>query len=219
MRLSTSVVTLTRINPYSDQPIHNVEYGVSSELCSAWSPLTPLIRSLDPQCTPLKHRYDSCFNLWFEGYLQPALDVRASTSLQNRLNNADNAAASRVSERRDEPAGPVQSAAPTAASRRPLVTSWSGAFRARGVSTNAPGSSSTSAPTPTSQATTYAEFPPSAIVSIDRRGKTRSQIKAEEYEAACGGLWRDYQGCLKVRSASRVQARLADSIGRCRAQH
>ncbi|EIW67710.1 hypothetical protein TREMEDRAFT_33545, partial [Tremella mesenterica DSM 1558] len=30
--------------------------------------------SLSPECSPFKQRYDSCFNLWFEGYLQPALD-------------------------------------------------------------------------------------------------------------------------------------------------
>ncbi|EJT99444.1 hypothetical protein DACRYDRAFT_23966 [Dacryopinax primogenitus] len=27
--------------------------------------------SLKPECTPLKHKYDACFNTWFEGYLQP----------------------------------------------------------------------------------------------------------------------------------------------------
>jgi TRIAP1/MDM35 family protein len=27
--------------------------------------------SLAPECTSLKHAYDSCFNSWFAGYLQP----------------------------------------------------------------------------------------------------------------------------------------------------
>ncbi|KAJ7125250.1 mitochondrial distribution/morphology family 35/apoptosis, partial [Mycena epipterygia] len=27
--------------------------------------------SLSPECTPLKKEYDSCFNVWFEGYLEP----------------------------------------------------------------------------------------------------------------------------------------------------
>ncbi|KAF8325847.1 mitochondrial distribution/morphology family 35/apoptosis [Cantharellus anzutake] len=27
--------------------------------------------SLSPECTPLKKEYDSCFNSWFEGYLEP----------------------------------------------------------------------------------------------------------------------------------------------------
>lgn len=38
--------------------------------------------SLAPECTPLKHEYDTCFNAWFEGYLEPA--VAASTSVEKR---------------------------------------------------------------------------------------------------------------------------------------
>ncbi|KAJ7503093.1 hypothetical protein B0H11DRAFT_1711395 [Mycena galericulata] len=29
--------------------------------------------SLSPECTPLKQEYDSCFNVWFEGYLEPII--------------------------------------------------------------------------------------------------------------------------------------------------
>jgi len=36
--------------------------------------------SLSPECTPLKHAYDQCFNSWFEGYLQPAIQSTASSS-------------------------------------------------------------------------------------------------------------------------------------------
>ncbi|KAF8837178.1 hypothetical protein BDN67DRAFT_973278 [Paxillus ammoniavirescens] len=32
-----------------------------------------MAHSLTPGCTPLKHAYDSCFNTWFEGYLEPAI--------------------------------------------------------------------------------------------------------------------------------------------------
>ncbi|KDR66164.1 hypothetical protein GALMADRAFT_259621 [Galerina marginata CBS 339.88] len=39
-------------------------------------------QSLSPQCTPLKQQYDSCFNTWFEGYLEPA--VTASKSPETR---------------------------------------------------------------------------------------------------------------------------------------
>jgi TRIAP1/MDM35 family protein len=31
-----------------------------------------MAESLSPECTPLKHAYDTCFNAWFEGYLEPA---------------------------------------------------------------------------------------------------------------------------------------------------
>ncbi|KAF7297990.1 hypothetical protein HMN09_01019900 [Mycena chlorophos] len=36
--------------------------------------------SLAPACTPLKQEYDSCFNLWFEGYLEPTLANATETS-------------------------------------------------------------------------------------------------------------------------------------------
>jgi TRIAP1/MDM35 family protein len=29
-------------------------------------------QSLAPECTQLKHAYDTCFNNWFAGYLQPS---------------------------------------------------------------------------------------------------------------------------------------------------
>ncbi|KAG6812388.1 hypothetical protein H0H92_003069 [Tricholoma furcatifolium] len=31
--------------------------------------------SLIPECTPLKLKYDACFNAWFEGYLEPAVAI------------------------------------------------------------------------------------------------------------------------------------------------
>ncbi|KAF9788620.1 hypothetical protein BJ322DRAFT_1019132 [Thelephora terrestris] len=34
-----------------------------------------MAHSLSPECTPLKHAYDSCFNAWFAGYLEPTLTV------------------------------------------------------------------------------------------------------------------------------------------------
>ncbi|KAG9226541.1 hypothetical protein PLEOSDRAFT_22046 [Pleurotus ostreatus PC15] len=36
-----------------------------------------MAHSLSDECTPLKHKYDSCFNAWFEGYLEPAMNVSA----------------------------------------------------------------------------------------------------------------------------------------------
>jgi hypothetical protein len=32
-----------------------------------------MAHSLSPECTPLKQAYDSCFNAWFAGYLEPTL--------------------------------------------------------------------------------------------------------------------------------------------------
>ncbi|KZO92990.1 hypothetical protein CALVIDRAFT_486731 [Calocera viscosa TUFC12733] len=36
-----------------------------------------MAHSLKPECTPLKHKYDACFNAWFEGYLSPVLADQA----------------------------------------------------------------------------------------------------------------------------------------------
>ena len=38
--------------------------------------------SLLEECTPLKRKYDACFNAWFEGYLEPA--VSASVTPEQR---------------------------------------------------------------------------------------------------------------------------------------
>jgi len=37
--------------------------------------LRVMAHSLSEACTPLKHQYDSCFNAWFEGYLEPAVAI------------------------------------------------------------------------------------------------------------------------------------------------
>jgi hypothetical protein len=39
---------------------------------------TAMAHSLDERCTRLKLEYDSCFNSWFEGYLEPAVSASAS---------------------------------------------------------------------------------------------------------------------------------------------
>ena len=39
---------------------------------------TTMAHSLEERCTPLKLEYDSCFNSWFEGYLEPAVSASAS---------------------------------------------------------------------------------------------------------------------------------------------
>ncbi|KAI8971325.1 mitochondrial distribution/morphology family 35/apoptosis, partial [Trametes punicea] len=35
-------------------------------------------QSLSDKCTPLKRKYDACFNAWFEGYLEPAVSAFAN---------------------------------------------------------------------------------------------------------------------------------------------
>ncbi|KAI0703282.1 mitochondrial distribution/morphology family 35/apoptosis [Earliella scabrosa] len=41
-----------------------------------------MAHSLSEECTPLKRKYDACFNAWFEGYLEPA--VSASVTPEQR---------------------------------------------------------------------------------------------------------------------------------------
>lgn len=41
-----------------------------------------MAHSLSPECTPLKHEYDTCFNAWFEGYLEPAVAASATPAQQ-----------------------------------------------------------------------------------------------------------------------------------------
>ena len=36
--------------------------------------------SLSDECTPMKREYDSCFNAWFEGYLEPAVIASSAYS-------------------------------------------------------------------------------------------------------------------------------------------
>ncbi|EIW78715.1 hypothetical protein CONPUDRAFT_108712 [Coniophora puteana RWD-64-598 SS2] len=43
-----------------------------------------MAHSLSPECTPLKHAYDSCFNTWFESYLQPAVAQNANATPAQR---------------------------------------------------------------------------------------------------------------------------------------
>ncbi|KAK1225266.1 hypothetical protein PQX77_007792 [Marasmius sp. AFHP31] len=40
--------------------------------------------SLSPECTPLKKEYDSCFNSWFEGYLEPAVSISSQAPQQQQ---------------------------------------------------------------------------------------------------------------------------------------
>lgn len=39
-----------------------------------------MAHSLSDPCTPLKHEYDTCFNAWFEGYLEPAVAASKGTA-------------------------------------------------------------------------------------------------------------------------------------------
>ena len=48
-----------------------------------------MAHSLSEECTPLKHEYDSCFNAWFEGYLEPAVTTSSQTRSDYTKRKAD----------------------------------------------------------------------------------------------------------------------------------
>ncbi|KAH9958369.1 mitochondrial distribution/morphology family 35/apoptosis [Lactifluus volemus] len=43
-----------------------------------------MAHSLNERCTQLKLDYDSCFNSWFEGYLEPAVSASASPESRSK---------------------------------------------------------------------------------------------------------------------------------------
>ena len=45
--------------------------------------------SLSDHCTPLKREYDSCFNAWFEGYLEPAVSATPAERLKHSQDKAE----------------------------------------------------------------------------------------------------------------------------------
>ncbi|PSS34129.1 hypothetical protein PHLCEN_2v1839 [Hermanssonia centrifuga] len=48
-----------------------------------------MAHSLSDDCTPLKREYDSCFNAWFEGYLEPAVAATPAERLQHAQGKAE----------------------------------------------------------------------------------------------------------------------------------
>ncbi|ODN83225.1 hypothetical protein, variant [Cryptococcus amylolentus CBS 6039] len=166
------------------------------------------MQSLSPECTPLKHRYDTCFNLWFEGYLQPALDGRpvvaypSTTSSAPSTPSSSSSATSAVA-----PPPATQANAEEERKKKPLITSWAASIARR--SPVAPRQSQHAHFGHHGQAADVGEraglesqdHPQGGYdveeFEIDTTGKTRAQIKAEEYDRACGALWKDYQGCLQ----------------------
>ncbi|KIJ96096.1 hypothetical protein K443DRAFT_682564 [Laccaria amethystina LaAM-08-1] len=48
-----------------------------------------MANSLSAECTPLKEKYDTCFNAWFEGYLEPAVAASSSERAAYSKQKAD----------------------------------------------------------------------------------------------------------------------------------
>jgi hypothetical protein len=160
---------------------YHLQYGVSLPLRIKANPQ----RSLSPECTPLKQRYDSCFNAWFEGYLQPALD--SSSRRPAVLDPSPSAETS-------SEASSASSSCPDPTAR--IATSWAHAFRSKRT-VDIP----LERVTPGPPSPDYFIRPTQTTLQpvVDVKGKTRAQIKAEEYERNCGQVWKEYHKCLTVR--------------------
>ncbi|KAG8755493.1 hypothetical protein FRC14_003991 [Serendipita sp. 396] len=50
-----------------------------------------MAQSISPECTPLKHKYDTCFNAWLESYLSPEVTnaIKSSSTSSNSASNDD----------------------------------------------------------------------------------------------------------------------------------
>ncbi|KAL1413109.1 hypothetical protein Q8F55_000858 [Vanrija albida] len=183
-----------------------------------------LEQSLAEECTPLKQRYDGCFNLWFEGYLQPALD---SASLASRreleLSSLSSAPTATPEPSPSSAAAPAPAPAPTPApfhlppQAARHATSWglSSAFRARPAPVPTPAAAQSPADDMVSAA--HVHHAPDEREPLDTSGMSRAQAKAAEYERHCGAAWRAYQGCL--RKAISANPNLTTLLDQAREEH
>ena len=55
-----------------------------------------MAHSLSEECTPLKREYDTCFNAWFEGYLEPAVSTSSNPEERHKFAQAKAAEYSRT---------------------------------------------------------------------------------------------------------------------------
>ncbi|RSH88490.1 uncharacterized protein EHS24_001035 [Apiotrichum porosum] len=153
-------------------------------------------------------RYDSCFNLWFEGYLQPALDA-ASLAQRGALPHVSSLDAMPdpapptppppppASASASTPPAQSSSSSSSSARRHSLITSWANAsvFRRRPAPAAHAAGHVVAADDMVSA--THVHVDEGELEPLDTTDMTPSQAKAAEYERQCGKVWKEYQACLK----------------------
>ncbi|KAN0064380.1 hypothetical protein ACQY0O_002577 [Thecaphora frezii] len=148
----------------------SADAGASSS-GAAWTPNGPaglgVISSMSPECTPLKHRYDSCFDKWFTDYL-----AIGDAQILDQQRQGSGAASS------PEPA------ASTAAPRK--KKSWFGGSDDGGHEPAA--ASAPSAP---------GLFASGGGQQADPELERRKRKVMERYDRDCGKLFKEYRGCVK----------------------
>ncbi|ORX37198.1 hypothetical protein BD324DRAFT_625140 [Kockovaella imperatae] len=161
------------------------------------------MESLSARCTPLKREYDSCFNAWFEGYLQPALQTGhpvyesgPSSSPSPSTSVVDNESQESHRASSVHRAGPSVPGPAGTADRKMNPLNWSSAIGAANRKVHQE-SRTADAYHPPQHDNDDSESRP-IFVSIDPKGKTRAQVKALQYERACGQVWQQYRACLQA---------------------
>ncbi|ORY30583.1 hypothetical protein BCR39DRAFT_587849 [Naematelia encephala] len=178
------------------------------------------MESLSPECTPLKQRYDACFNSWFEGYLQPALDAAQNPSarlfsgkpVESKFSSPSGSSSPVISAPPDYPAN----GRPPPPVRAQLVTSWSAAFPSRITNPRLDVHSPVAVDGSLSPDFDHGSQTRDAV-PVDTTGQTRAQIKAAEYERACGAAWKAYRSCLGRAIAQNTS--LSNLLEQARAEH
>lgn len=127
-----------------------------------------MMPSMSQECTPLKHRYDACFNRWFEDYLGVGHLAQASAS------------------------GSRSGAVSGESSR----SNGLGGLFGRGSSSSSSSSSSlesiSSASTASAQATSHSGAGP-----IQRSPEEQRRLR-DRLDGECGAMWKEYQQCVLV---------------------
>ncbi|KAJ9115027.1 hypothetical protein QFC22_005355 [Naganishia vaughanmartiniae] len=198
------------------------------------------MESLSPECTNLKHRYDQCFNAWFEGYLKPIVTPHAEETtpgtdieeeeedvtpdllesfeddeeeeFEEEEEQDSSATLSATSGPADNSVNPTVLADSDDIPDQPLVAAVDAEFSDHIVSTP-------SEPKYTAVAQKPVVTIPLTTSSPKEQRSEWARAKKEEYDRNCGALWTDYRGCLQRAidanhplSALLTQARLENPI-------
>jgi hypothetical protein len=146
--------------------------------------ITPRPRSLSPECTPLKHKYDSCFNAWFEGYLQPAITYSASTSSPNSESSQASSPAPPPPNPNTHHHHPIKERLFSLVPYDPEVDEPELEIEVEDDIEEEE----------EEEEEEVEEASRDTVLSVQDRAKA----KAEEYERNCGGVWKEYRACLQV---------------------
>lgn len=141
----------------------------------------------------MKRHYDKCFNSWFEGYLQPALDASHSDPVVENSTPESSDMGRKV-----KPIPPLSEAHPPInddPTQLEIRTSWASSIGRRLSIEPSP---KRALDEPLDAVVNMGEGIVQEASPIEVSGATKAQIKAAEYQRLCGEGWRDYQACLRV---------------------